>query len=136
MWIERAYLIAADAVLVTHVLFVLFVVLGLVLILLGRPCAWLWVKNLYFRLTHLLAIAIVVAQSWLGLVCPLTSWEMALRAKAGAAVYEGTFISHWLQSLLYYQAPGWVFAMVYTAFAVLVVISWLWVPPRRGRRST
>ncbi len=100
------YLIAADAILITHVLFVAFVVLGLFLIFAGKVFAWSWVYNLVFRSTHLAAIGIVVLQSWLGAICPFTVWEMGLRAKAGDTVYTGSFIGHWLQTLLYYRAPG------------------------------
>ena len=84
---------------------------------------------------HLLAIFVVTVQAWFGIVCPLTHIEMALRARAGDVVYGGTFISHWLQKLLYYEAQDWVFTACYTAFAILVAISWLWVKPRSiGKR--
>lgn len=125
------YLLAADAMLVTHVLFVCFVVLGLLLIFIGKWRAWQWVRHFWFRVMHLSAIAIVVLQSWLGAICPLTLWEMELRALAGDQVYTGSFIAHWLGQLLYYRAPDWVFVLLYTAFSALVVASWFWVRPRR-----
>ena len=129
------YLLAADAVLLLHVLFVSFVITGLALVLAGKPAGWTWVRNPWFRLTHLTAIGIVVLQSWFGLICPLTTLEMALRQRAGDAVYSGTFISHWLDSILYYEAPAWVFAVCYTVFGALVVLSWFWVRPRPLQRS-
>ena len=125
---------AADAILLLHVLFVLFVVLGLLLIFAGRFLSWSWVRNPWFRVAHLAAIALVVLQSWLGLICPLTHWEMALRSRAGDAVYGGSFIAHWLGEFLYYQAPSWVFAVCYSLFGLLVVISWFRIPPRPFRR--
>ena len=128
---ELFYLIAADIILLVHVLIVLFVVFGLLLILAGKIFAWGWVHNFSFRITHLVAIGVVVLQSWLGLICPLTVWEMDLRARAGDSVYEGSFIAYWMQSLLYYRAEEWVFILLYTLFAVLVVASWYWVRPRR-----
>ncbi len=131
MW----YRIAADALLALHVAFVLFVVVGLALILAGAWRGWGWVRNPWFRVAHLAAIGIVVLQAWLGRICPLTIWEMALRERAGDATYTGAFIAHWLQVLLYYEAPLWVFGIAYTAFGALVVASWAWVRPRpfRGR---
>ena len=126
-------LVAADAVLLLHALFVVFVIAGLLLILLGKALAWSWVRNWWFRITHLAAIVVVVLQAWLGVICPLTTLEMALRREAGDATYAGTFISHWLESILYYQAPAWVFAVCYTAFAALVVLSWFWVRPNKRR---
>ena len=131
----QLYLLAADALLLLHALFVVFVVLGLVFIFIGKTQAWSWIRNPWFRLIHLIAIGVVVLQSWLGVICPLTTWEMALRQKAGDVVYTGSFIAHWIETLLYYQAPAWVFGLCYTLFGAIVVVSWFWVPPRRFRRS-
>ncbi len=125
------FLLAADVVLLLHVLFVAFVVIGLLLVFVGRFRAWSWVRNPRFRLAHLAAIGVVVVQSWLGLVCPLTHIEMALRSRAGDSVYSGTFMQYWLESILYYHVPPWVFVVCYTAFAAVVVASWFWVRPRR-----
>lgn len=127
------YAVAADAVLVVHALFVVFVILGLLLVIAGAWRGWSWVRNPWFRLAHLAAIGVVMLQSWAGAVCPLTTWENALRARAGEAGYGGSFIAHWLERLLYYQAPPWVFALCYTAFAALVLLCWLRVPPRPWR---
>lgn len=128
---DSLLLLLADGILVLHVLFVLFVVLGLAVIYLGFFLKWSWVRNKLFRIAHLLAIAIVVLQSWLGVICPLTTWEMALREKAGAVTYSGSFIQYWLQNLLYYSAPEWVFIVVYSVFGALVVFSWFLVRPNR-----
>lgn len=128
---DSLFLIAADGLLLGHVLFVAFVVLGLALILVGNLLGWAWIRNPWFRVAHLAAIAIVVLQAWVGVICPLTTWEMALRERAGSAVYSGSFISHWLDALLYYRAPAWVFTVCYTVFAAVVVASWIWIRPRR-----
>ena len=131
------FLLAADALLFGHVLFVAFVIFGLALIFIGKTVDWVWVRNPWFRIAHLAAIGIVVFQSWVGVICPLTTWEMALRERAGEVTYSGSFISHWLETLLYYQAPAWVFTVCYTVFAAIVVASWFWVRPRRfARRPT
>ena len=127
---QALYSLVADAILVTHVLFVAFVVLGLILIFVGKFLSWLWVRNPWFRVTHLLGIGVVVLQSWFGVICPLTIWEMDLRSKAGDTIYEGSFITHWLNELLYYQAPSWVFVVCYTVFGGLVLASWFLVRPR------
>ncbi len=136
------YLLAADALLILHVLFVGFVIFGLVLVLVGKFLDWSWVRNAWFRVAHLAAIGVVVLQSWFGMSCPLTTLEMAFRARAGGPVYGGTFIAHWLQAILYYEAPPWVFAVCYTAFGLLVIAAWVWIRPRRfgasgmrGKRS-
>lgn len=130
------YLLIADLLLAVHVLFVAFVVFGLILVIVGGWLSWSWVRNPWFRWAHLASIAVVVVQSWFGIICPLTNWEMAFRAKAGGATYAGSFIVHWLDKILYYQAPAWVFALAYTLFGLFVVAGWFWVRPRRFDRNT
>ena len=129
--------LAADAVLVLHFAIVLFVVGGLVLIIVGNLFGWLWVNALWFRLLHLAAIAIVVAEAWLGITCPLTTLEMWLRAQSGAGIaanYSESFIGHWLQRLLFYSAPPWMFVLAYTVFGALVVAVWFRFPPTFKKR--
>lgn len=126
----------ADAVLVLHVGVAAFVVLGLLLIIVGNALHWRWVNSMAFRLAHLAAIAVVVAEAWLGITCPLTSLEMSLRSSAGAATYGGGFIEHWLGRLLYFEAPPWVFATAYSAFGFCVLASWRYFPPRRKSEGT
>lgn len=128
---DSLFLLAADVLLFAHALFVAFVVFGLALIFIGKFFSWGWVRNPWFRIAHLAAIGVVTLQSWIGMICPLTTWEMALRQHVGDATYSGSFISHWLDAILYYQAPAWVFTAAYTAFAAVVAASWFWVRPRR-----
>ena len=125
---------AADVILLLHVLFVGFVVLGLALIAAGGLSGWSWVRNPWFRLVHVVAIGIVVVQSWFGAICPLTIWEMALRSQAEGATYTGTSISYWLGRMLYYQAPPWIFVVIYTVFGALVVACLFWVRPLSPRQ--
>lgn len=129
-----AYQLLADAVLALHVGVVAFVVGGLVLVIAGNLLQWPWVNALWFRVAHLGAIAFVVAEAWLGIVCPLTSLEAWLRTHARQGTYSGGFIEHWLQRVLYYDAPAWVFTVVYTLFGLAVLATWWYFPPRRKPR--
>ena len=113
-----------------HAVFVVFLLLGLILIFAGKFRSWQWIRNPWFRISHLLGIAVVVLQSWFGAICPLTIWEMYLRSKAGESAYQGSFITYWLNELLYYQAPSWVFVICYSVFGGLVLSSWYLVRPR------
>ena len=125
------YLALADAVLVLHFGVVCFVVGGLVAIVLGHRRGWRWVDGRLFRLAHLAAIGIVVLQAWLGQACPLTTLESWLRFQGGAALYDTQgFVQHWFQRLLFWDAPGWVFTLLYTAFGAAVVAAWWRWPPR------
>lgn len=123
----------ADAVLLLHAAVVLFVIGGLLLVVIGNHAGWAWVNAGWFRVLHLAAIAVVAAQAWLGVVCPLTTLESWLRAQAGESGYQASFIEHWLHRLLFFDAPWWVFALAYSAFAVLVALAWWRWPPHRAR---
>ena len=131
MTMAQTYLLLADVLLVLHFLFVVFVIAGLLLIVMGGWRGWAWVHKRGFRMLHLAAIAVVVAQAWLGQICPLTSLEMWLRAEAGEAAYSGSFIQYWVSHLLYYRAPAWVFVSAYTLFGAMVLAAWIYVPPTK-----
>ena len=118
------YGLLADAMLVIHFAFVVFVVFGFLLILVGLLARWSWVHNRAFRITHLAAIGIVVLQAWFDRICPLTIWENELRHRAGASAYTETFVEHWLHKILFYQAEPWVFTTIYTVFGALVLLAW------------
>jgi hypothetical protein len=124
------YQLLADTVLLFHFGVVLFVVLGLPVILVGNAFGWAWVNHFGWRLLHVSAIAIVVLQAWLGRHCPLTVLESWLRNQAGQVTDERSFIEYWVQRVLYYEAPMWVFALIYTGFGLLVAWSWWRFPPR------
>lgn len=116
----------ADLVLVVHFLFVLFVVVGFLFILFGRFLGWLWIYHRVFRIAHVVAIVFVVVQTYFGQLCPLTIWENSLRLEVGQTGYAGSFIQHWLQRFMYYDAEPWVFGVAYTMFGVLVVATLVW----------
>ncbi len=131
-----SYRLLADVVLTLHVAFVVFVVGGLVLVIVGNLLGWQWVNALWFRLIHLGTIAVVAAEAWLGAACPLTTFEMWLRAMAQDTIFEGSFLEYWLQRFLYYEAPAWVFIVAYSLFGLLVVAAWWRFPPqRRGHQK-
>lgn len=124
----------ADLVLLLHVAVVLFVVAGLPLVVVGNAAGWRWVNDWWFRLAHLAAIAIVVAESWLQIACPLTTLEVWLRSEAGQSLQGESFIGYWMQRLLYYNLPPWIFLCAYTAFGLLVLAAWWRFPPGSLRK--
>ena len=128
MWIYR---LLADLVVVAHAAYVLFVILGLVLVLVGLFCRWNWIRNFWFRIVHLTMIAVVVFEALWEITCPLTTLEAALRQRAGESAREGSFVGHWMHELLFYEAEPWLFTMAYCLFGSLVVVAFLMAPPRR-----
>jgi hypothetical protein len=129
------YLIMANAVLVLHALVVVFVIGGLAATLLGGLLRWSWTRNAPFRALHLGAIGFVAGEAWAGVVCPLTTLEQWLRLRAGQLTYEGDFIAYWLARFMFFNAPSWVFIAAYSVFAMLVLATWIWLPPRRRQKA-
>lgn len=117
----------ADTIVVIHLFIMVFITAGLPLIYIGAARRWTWIRDWRWRVTHLAAIGLVAAESLAGIVCPLTLWEDALR---GQQSKEG-FIERWVDRILFYDFPAWVFTIAYTVFAALVVATWFAVPPRR-----
>ena len=123
---------SADIVACLHLAVVLFIMAGLPLIFLGGALDWGWVRIRWWRIVHLGAIGFVAAESLLGKVCPLTIWEDQLRGRQSGR----GFIEQWVDRILFYDFPAWVFTVAYTAFAVLVALTWFLVPPtKRSDRS-
>jgi polyferredoxin len=118
---------AADALLVLHFAIVVFIIGGLALTWTGAALGWAWIRNPWFRYLHLGAIAFVAAEALLGIACPLTVWEDMLRGNMRAE----SFIGRWVQRLLYYRAPEWVFTSLYLAWAAATLVTLRLVPPRR-----
>jgi hypothetical protein len=117
----------ANAVLIVHALFVAFVVGGLVFVWLGASRGWSAARDFRFRVLHLAAILFVTLESLAGIACPLTVWEDRLRG--GSA--DGAFLARWLHRALYYDFPAWAFSLAYVLFATAVILTYLFIPPRR-----
>lgn len=93
-----------------------------------------WTRHGGLRLAHLVTMAWIVVNTWLGKLCFLTVWEYALRDLAGEARGEASFIERFLAEALYIEAPWWMFVAAYTAFFALVLATFVLAPPR-WRRS-
>jgi hypothetical protein len=129
------YRLAADAVVVLHAAYVLFVIVGFLLTLVGCLARWEWIRNPWFRGVHLAMIGIVVLETWCGITCPLTIWELQLRELAGQETYQGDFIALWVHNVLFIDAPPWVFNTMYTAFGAAVALTFVLAPPRFRRKG-
>ena len=118
--------LAADAVLLLHLGFILFVLLGGLLAVRWRWAPWL----------HLPAAAWGVYIELSGGLCPLTPLENRLRIAAGEAGYTGGFIEHYLLALIYPAGLTPQTQHMLAAFVVgLNVLAYAWVWRRRRRRT-
>jgi len=136
------YVFLADVVAGLHVAYVLAVVLGLVLALVGKARGWQWVGNRWFRAIHLAMIVGVVIRAVLGVTgavpawreCPLSTWERNLRELDGGG---GSAVGIFLHDVIHPSTdvvPMWVYPPLYVAFAVVVVWSF-WLVPVRWRKA-
>jgi hypothetical protein len=120
------YRLSADAIVVLHLGFVAFVVLGGLLVLRWPRAAWL----------HLPAAVWGVWVEWTGRICPLTPLENWLRRQDGAAGYSAGFVEHYVIPILY---PGaltrelqWVLGGIVIAVNAAVYGVILWRTRDRG----
>jgi hypothetical protein len=126
--------ILGELVLALHLVVIGFNVAGLVAIPLGARLGWRLVRLRWLRLLHLVALGAVALQAALGRACFLTDWQDALTG--GGA--RDPLIMRWVNSVVFWPLPIWVFTAVYFVVFLYVLALWRWVPPRRGeaRSST
>ena len=123
------YRLLADLLVLIHLGFVLFVVLGGLLVLRRPRLAWL----------HLPAAAWGAFIEAVGWICPLTPLENALRQHAGDAGYAGGFIEHYIIAVLYPPGLTRNIQFVLTGIVVIVnlamyaVLLQRWRMPGKGR---
>lgn len=127
------YVLVADAVALAHAGYVIFVVVGFALIVAGIIMHWQWVREVRFRLAHLVAIMLVCAESLIGIACPLTQLESRLRMSGSVSGYSRDFVGYWVDRLIYYNLSPRFFTLAYFAFAFLVAATLVLAPPRRLR---
>jgi len=126
------YAFLADLIVVLHFCYVTFTVGGEVLILVGAAVNWRWIRNLAFRIVHLGSVVLVAVEALMGASCPLTAWEYQLRGLAGQRVEaQISFVARLVRSIIFYDFPAWVFLVIYVGFAGVVVLTFIFLPPRR-----
>lgn len=126
----RAYRFLADCMVTIHAGYVAYVILGMVAITAGLALRKTWARNPWLRLSHFACIAVVAGESWLGRKCPLTLWENRLRILGGQRGHTGSFIGSLMHRFTFYEAPPWVFSVVYTLFGAAVLLALILAPPR------
>jgi hypothetical protein len=125
----------ADFIVAVHVGYVGFVVLGQLAIWIGWALGRQWVRNLWFRLTHLVMMAVVVFEQIMNIRCPLSVWEERFRALAGQETTSETFLGRILHNLIFIEAKPWVFDVLYFGFGSIILLTLILCPPRRKLKS-
>ena len=125
------YAFLADVIVILHLMYVLFAIGGQCVILIGRVLNWAFIRNPAFRICHLAAVAIVALEASVGLFCPLTEWEYSLRQLAGQTVDRDiSFVGRLARHLIFYDLPAWIFTILHIGFGLVVILTFLLVPPR------
>jgi len=125
------YAFMADLIVILNLMYVLFAIGGQCVILVGRVLNWAFIRNPAFRICHLAAVAIVALEASVGLFCPLTEWEYSLRQLAGQTVDRDiSFVGRLARHFIFYDLPAWVFTVLHLAFGLVVILTFLLVPPR------
>jgi hypothetical protein len=142
------YTVLADMIVVVHLAYVSYVILGQFAILVGWPLRWQWIRNPWFRISHLVMILIVAAEALAQYTCPLTTWESALRELAAERrgerraevdpiddIEEASFIGRFANRVLMCDHKwGRTLRIGYYTFAGVAVATLLLAPPRfRGK---
>lgn len=131
------YDLLADLVVAAHFVYVSYVVFGQLLIVAGVVLRWAWIRNPWFRITHLLAILIVVFESLWSIECPLTTLEQWLRVKAGHAGTEESFVARIIHRLMFFsteEVSEQTLMYCYIVAGLVVLATFLLAPPRFTRR--
>lgn len=120
------YRLAADAVVLLHLGFVVFVVAGGLLVF-----RWRWVA-----LLHLPAVVWAVLLEFRGWLCPLTPLELSLRASGGQAGYSGGFVEHYILPVLYPAELDSTLQIALGSFVIVInVVLYNWLLWRLKNRD-
>ena len=121
------YRLSADLVLIVHLAFIIFVMLGGLLVLRRPRIIWL----------HLPAVVWGALSEFLGVLCPLTPLETILRELGGGTGYEGNFIEHFITAVIYPSGltRGLQIALGFGALLLNMAIYGYWLLRKRRSRS-
>jgi Protein of Unknown function (DUF2784) len=123
MWFR----LLADAVLVLHLAFIVFVVGGGIAVLRWPRLAWV----------HVPAAAWGALIEFAGWICPLTPLENSLRERGGESGYSGGFIDHYITGFIYPDGltRSWQFGIGALVLVINAYVYWLYVSRRLWKRS-
>ncbi len=121
----------AQLILGFHLGVIAFNVAGLVVIPLGAKLGWRFVRISWLRLVHLGSLGATAVQAVAGRDCFLTVWQSALSGEAPQPL-----ITRFVNSLIYWPLPIWVFTAAYVAVFLYVLALWWAVPPAPNPRPS
>ncbi len=120
----------AGAVLAVHVGVIAFNIFGLIAVPLGAWRGWSFVRVRWWRALHLASLAAVALQAAFGQACFLTVWQRELEGEAA----DRALIQGWIEALIFWPLPIWMFALLYAAVLAYALALWFWVRPGQHSR--
>jgi hypothetical protein len=120
------YQLLADGVVVLHLLFILFVLMGGI-IAFARPKI-IWV--------HIPCVLWAIIIELTGIICPLTPLENELRSRAGQGMYSGDFVIHYIEPMIYLEGLTRQLQIILGVMVALVnMIMYSWIYFRKKQKS-
>jgi hypothetical protein len=134
--VGHGYALLADVIVTFHFLYVVFAVGGQILIVLGWLFKWHFIRQPTFRVVHLIAVCFVALEAAVGMMCPLTDWEYSLRHLGGQSIGQDlSFIARIVRMIIFYDFPAWAFTFMHISFGILVILTFIFMPPRFRKRE-
>ena len=119
----------AGFVLYFHLIIILFIIFGFIVIPLGAKLKWQFIHGFWWRLTHLVSMVVVAIQAVLGKACFLTYIQSDFLQSAGKKGYTVPFIQTYIDRLIYYNFPIWIFSIFYVILFFYTIYLWFVYPP-------
>ena len=116
----------ANLVLIIHFSVVFFLVFGLVALPIGHLRNYSWTRNAKFRVAHMLLMGFITLEASLGITCPLTTIENALRK----IEYQKSFVAYWVSRFIYWDLPTYSFMILYFFCFTWSLVFWKLHPPK------
>jgi hypothetical protein len=130
--IDHIYYYLSRVVAFVHLLYVLFVFLGILFIYVGWMMKFNLIRNFYFRVIHLLAMIVVAIQQYYMINCPLTILEKKLLVLAGKPTYQGAFVAH-LMNTYNLNIKTELYLPLYVGLSLIFLLSFILIPPKLKR---
>ena len=115
----------SEIVLLFHFCIFLFMILSFFLIPLGYYKKWKWVKNKYYRLIHLVLMGIILIETILGFMCPLTMLENFLRNN----IEINNKITQIIHQIMYWDLSTYQFIILYLLSLLYLIFLWFFFKP-------
>ena len=124
-------MILSEIVLLLHFSIFLFMILSFILIPYGYYQNWEWVKNIYFRSIHLILMGIILIETILGFMCPLTILENFLRADKKI----DNIFSKIIHQIMYWDFTNYQFIILYLLSLSYIIFLWFSFRPSQKKLS-